>query len=492
MTKKFYVTTPIYYLNSAPHIGHAYTTLAADILARYKKSKGEDVYFLTGTDEHGANIEKAALNAGITPQKWVDGMAEKFIDLWKVLNIEYDDLIRTTQPRHEAVVQEIFEILLKKGDIYKGKYSGKYCLSCEAYLDESELVDGKCPIHKKEPQLIEEETYFFRLSAYQEPLLKFYEQNKDFLSPHFRAAEIVNFVKNGLKDLSVTRTKVKWGIPVKSNPAHTIYVWFDALINYISAIGYGKTLGIKEFADYKCNFEDYWPADTHLIGKEIFRFHAVIWPAVLMALGLPLPKKVFAHGWWTVEGEKMSKSLGNFIDPRDITSKYGVDPLRYFIFREVPFGGDGDFSMEAFKKRFNADLANDLGNLLSRTLNMAAKNLGSIPEHCAAGGGLLDRCAAADVEYDAHMENLEFDKALDAAWLIIGSMNKYIDETKPWSLAKTEPEKAKAILLELVLALRYVCKWITPFMPETSKEMARRLKSGPIEKYPPLFPRIEA
>ena len=359
-------------------------------------------------------------------------------------------------------------------------------------MNESELVDGKCPIHKKEPQLIEEETYFFKLSAYQDALLKHYEQNKEFLSPSYRAAEIVNFVKNELKDLSVTRTKVKWGIPVKSDPAHTIYVWFDALINYISAIGYGKVLGINELQNYPLNMDDFWPANVHLIGKEIFRFHAVIWPAVLLALGLPLPKKVFAHGWWTIEGEKMSKSLGNFIDPRDITEKYGVDPLRYFIFREVPFGGDGDFSMDAFKKRFNADLANDLGNLLSRTLNMAAKNLGEIPAECNVKGSMLEKCVQADADYDRHMNNLEFDKALDMAWLVIGGMNKYIDETKPWSLAKTDLEKAKNILTELVFSLKYVCKWITPFMPETSKEMARRLQTGKIEKYAPLFPRIEA
>lgn len=491
MTKKFYITTPIYYLNAEPHIGHAYTTLAADIMARYKKSKGQDVYFLTGTDEHGANIERSAANAGVTPQQWTDNMAEKFKTLWKDLNIKEDDFIRTTQPRHEHVVQEIFEILLKKGDIYKGTYSGKYCMSCEAYLDESELVDGKCPIHKKEPQLITEETYFFKLSAYQNDLLKFYERNPDFLSPKFRGSEIVNFVKGGLRDLSVTRTKVKWGIPVPSNPEHTIYVWFDALINYVSAAGYGKKLGLEAYKDYPVEFDELWPADVHLIGKEIFRFHAVIWPAVLMALGLPLPKKVFAHGWWTIEGEKMSKSLGNFIDPRDITAKYGVDPLRYFIFREVPFGGDGDFSMDAFKKRFNADLANDLGNLLSRTLNMAAKSVGEIPQTCTISSNLLDEAKEADAAFNAYMDNLEFDKALDKAWALMSYMNKYIDETKPWTLAKTDPEKAKAVLLELIFALKYTALWLAPFMPDTAAEIARRLKAGPIEKYAPLFPRIE-
>ena len=491
MNKKFYITTPIYYLNAEPHIGHAYTTLAADILARYKKSKGQDVYFLTGTDEHGANIERSAANAGVTPQQWTDNMAEKFKTLWKDLNIKEDDFIRTTQPRHEHVVQEIFEILLKKGDIYKGTYSGKYCMSCEAYLDESELIDGKCPIHKKEPQQITEETYFFKLSAYQNDLLKFYERNPDFLSPKFRGSEIVNFVKGGLRDLSVTRTKVKWGIPVPSNPDHTIYVWFDALINYVSAAGYGKKLGLEAYKDYPVEFDELWPADVHLIGKEIFRFHAVIWPAVLMALGLPLPKKVFAHGWWTIEGEKMSKSLGNFIDPRDITAKYGVDTLRYFIFREVPFGGDGDFSMDAFKKRFNADLANDLGNLLSRTLNMAAKSVGEIPQTCTVSSNLLDEAKETDAAFNAHMDNLEFDKALDKAWALMSYMNKYIDETKPWTLAKTDPQKAKEVLLELLFALKYTAVWLAPFMPDTAAEIARRLKAGPIEKYAPLFPRIE-
>lgn len=489
--KKFYITTPIYYLNSVPHIGHAYTTLAADIMNRYKKQKGFDSYFLTGTDEHGANIEKSANNAGVTPQQWTDNMAAKFKEMWKDLDIKYDDLIRTTEPRHEAVVQDIFERLLKSGDIYKGSYTGKYCMSCEAYLDESELVDGKCPIHKKEPQIISEETYFFKLSAYQDKLLKFYQDNPDFLSPKFRAAEIVNFVKGGLKDLSVSRTKVKWGITVPSAPNHTIYVWFDALINYISAIGYGKKFGLKGYENYPLNMDDFWPADVHLIGKEIFRFHAVIWPAVLMALGLPLPKKVFAHGWWTIEGEKMSKSRGNFIDPRDITAKYGVEPLRYFVFREVPFGGDGDFSVEQFKKRFNSDLANDLGNLLSRVLNMAAKNIGTIPQTFEGESALIKEAQEIDKKYDAEMEELSFDKALDLAWGLIGKMNRYIDETKPWALAKTEPEKAKHILLELIFALRYVAAWVQPFMPNISAEISKRLAAGEIQKYAPLFPRIE-
>jgi methionyl-tRNA synthetase len=491
MAKKYYITTPIYYLNAAPHIGHAYTTLAADIFARYKKSQGQEVCFVTGTDEHGANIEKAASAAGVAPKKWVDDMAEKFRALWAALDINYDDFIRTTDARHEAAVQDIFERLLKKGDIYKGKYSGKYCLSCEAYYDESELLPGDCcPVHKRPVEMVEEETYFFKLSAYQGALLKFYEANTDFLSPKFRGTEILKFVQNGLRDLSVTRSKVKWGVPVLSDPQHTIYVWFDALVNYMSAVGYCKKAGVKGYESYPLDFDEVWPADIHFIGKEIFRFHAVIWPAVLMALGAALPGKCFAHGWWTIEGEKMSKSLGNFIDPRDITGKYGVDPLRYFLFREVPFGGDGDFSMDSFKKRFNADLANDLGNLLSRTLNMAAKAAGHIPAQINLSPDISANAGKTRADYAKYMDELSFDKALDAVWSVIGSMNKYIDETKPWTLTKTEPEKAKNILLDIIYVLRQVTKWVAPFMPATAKEMETRLQPGPVGKYAPLFPRI--
>ncbi|MBR5151552.1 MAG: methionine--tRNA ligase, partial [Elusimicrobiaceae bacterium] len=352
MTKKMYITTPIYYVNSVPHLGHAYTTIACDILARHLRQKGVDVRFLTGTDEHGANIEKSAAAKGVAPKAWADEVSAKYRALWKTLNISYDAFIRTTDPAHEAVVQAIFEKLLKSGDIYLGSYSGKYCTSCEQYYDESEMGENcTCPVHKKPLTDVHEETYFFKLSRYEKPLLMFYEEHPEFLAPKYRASEIINFVKGGLRDLSVTRTKVKWGIPVKSNPAHTIYVWFDALINYISAAGAGtllcedKTLHQEKLALIKAaDFEQLWPADLHLVGKEIFRFHAVIWPAVLMALGMSLPKQVFAHGWWTVEGEKMSKTLGNVIDPAELGAKYGVDPVRAFLFREVPFGQDGDFS----------------------------------------------------------------------------------------------------------------------------------------------------
>ncbi|MGB2578275.1 methionyl-tRNA synthetase [Elusimicrobium simillimum] len=500
MTKKFFITTPIYYVNSYAHIGHAYTTVACDIVSRYKKSKGEAVHFLTGTDEHGINIEKAAAAAGKTPKQWSDEVSATFRDLWKVLNIEYDDFIRTTDERHERTVQTIFEILLKKGDIYLGHYSGMYCNSCETYMDETEAPGCVCPIHKKPLTEVKEETYFFKLSKYQDALLKFYEANPTFLSPKSRATEIINFVKGGLKDLSVTRTKVAWGIPVISNPAHTIYVWFDALINYASAAGLGTKIAEKpedkeyfqkelEKSGIK-NFEEVWPADVHVIGKEIFRFHAVIWPAMLMALGVQTPKKVFAHGWWTVEGEKMSKTLGNIIDPAKVAAEYGLDPLRFFLFREVPFGADGDFSMDAFKRRYNADLANDLGNLLSRTLNMAGKYM-ELPAYGEHKSALTDKAAALDIEIEKHMGDMALDRALEAIWSLIGDMNRYIDETKPWTMAKTDVEGAKAVLTDLIFALRSVAAWVEPFMPATGAEIKRRLAPGPVEKYAPLFPRLE-
>lgn len=499
MSKKFFITTPIYYVNSVPHIGHAYTTIALDILARYKRQKGVDVHFLTGTDEHGANIEKSAAAKGVTPKEWTDQISAQYRQMWKELNISYDDFIRTTDAKHEHVVQAVFEKLLKQGDIYKGSYSGKYCLSCEQYYDESEMLEGGlCPVHKRPLTEVHEETYFFKLSKYEQPLLKFYAENPGFLSPKYRANEILSFVKSGLRDLSVSRTKVKWGVQVPSDPAHTIYVWFDALINYISATGAGTIL-CEDKAEHEAHlakigaksFEDFWPADVHLVGKEIFRFHSVIWPAMLMALGLPLPKKVFAHGWWTVEGEKMSKSLGNVVNPVELAQKYGVDPVRAFLFREVPFGQDGDFSMTSFKNRYNSDLANNIGNLLSRTLNMAAKNVGDLPEVAAAGSAVDKQAQEVEKAIDGFYNELAFDKVLESIYGFATDLNKLVNDKKPWELAKTDKTAAAEVLLQLIGGLRYIAHWIEPFMPTVAAEMQRRLAAGKIEKYAPLFPRLE-
>ena len=485
MQKKYYLTTPLYYVNSNPHIGHAYTTMAADILARHLRATQRPVFLQTGTDEHGSNIEKTAAEKNIPPKQWCDDISDNFRTLWKTLGINYDYFIRTTDKQHEEAVQAVFEKLIKTGDIYKSEYEGLYCKSCEAFYTESELQDGKCPVHHRPVEAIKEESYFFRLSKYQDALLKYYEEHPDFLSPSYRAREIINFVKAGLTDLSVSRTKVAWGIQVKSDPAHTVYVWFDALLNYITGRGYNPDHISEEF-------KEYWPADLHLVGKEIFRFHGVIWPAMLMALGLELPKKVYAHGWWTVNGDKMSKSTGNFIRAEDVVADYGLDAFRYFTFREVTFGQDGDFSMEAFRRRYNSDLANDLGNLFSRIINLVNRNLDErLPEDPSSK--TYAEFAALTDKINRSIEDLQFSDALETIWNAISTLNKIVAEKKPWEMAKKAPEALPGFLNEMVWCLRLIAGWIEPFMPATSASMKVHLGAKKAvsegEKIQPLFPR---
>ena len=471
--KSFYITTPIYYPSAKLHIGHAYCTTIADAMARFKRLAGYDVFFLTGSDEHGQKIQQAAEKEGVTPIEYVDKIVAGFQALWKRLHISNDDFLRTSEPRHHRVVQEFFRRAKAKGDVYKGEYTGLYCTPCESYWTELQLdEDGCCPDCHRPVQQVSEEAYFFKLSNYADRLLKHIEENPDFIRPTSRRNEMISFIQRGLDDLCISRTSFDWGIPVPDDEKHVIYVWFDALTNYVTAAG---------FFDDPEKFKKFWPADVHLVGKEIVRFHSIIWPAILMSLDLPLPKQIYGHGWLIVDGDKMSKSKGNVVDPNLLIDEFGADAIRYFLLREIALGQDGNFSRDALIGRINADLANDLGNLLHRTLNMIGKFQNGVIEAATTknetDAALIADAAELLAAYESGMENMEISPVMKKLWAFIGRANKYIDETAPWALAKDAAKKAElaTVMYNLAESLRVISVLISPFMPETAPKIWAQL-----------------
>lgn len=504
---KFYVTTPIYYVNAKPHIGHLYTTIAADVLARWHRSRGDSVLFSTGTDENSQKNVEAAEKQGTPVQEYVDAMAAVWETTFKQLGLSYDVFIRTTAPEHEVAVKALLTKITEQGDIYLGDYEGYYCVGCEAFVAEKDLIDGKCPIHNTVPQKIKEKNYFFKLSKYRDQLLALFAQNPDFVQPESVKNKVIDYLTNDLADISISRASQEWGIRLPQDPTHAVYVWFDALVNYLTAAGYparaGKTPegvrnpgdkvpdplpGVKEARD----FAQYWPADLHLIGKDIIKFHAAIWPAMLISAGLPVPKKIFAHGFFTIDGQKISKSLGNAIDPLELIKEYPIDAIRYFLLRDIPFGNDGDFSHERLRGRYNADLANGLGNLVSRTLTMIEQFAPNLHPR----GVNKDDSPGVEVglaTVNAHLESLAFDKALQAIWDVIAWADELIEKTKPWELAKKSPPnkgEIEEVLSQLFQALVGINEALEPFMPETHTKLTQLLAARPLKKpTEPLFAR---
>jgi methionyl-tRNA synthetase len=471
-SSKYYITTPIYYVNDLPHIGHIYTTVVADVIARYKRNRGFDVRFLTGTDEHGQNVERAAIRQGIPPKQLADRVVGRYHDLWKTLSITNDDFVRTTEPRHHAGVAAIIERIRASGDIYLDRHSGWYCSSCEAFYTEKELGESKlCPTHERPAEWHEEENLFFRLSAYGDRLLAYYHEHPEFIRPASRYNEVVRFVEGGLRDLSISRVTLKWGIPFPGNPSHVVYVWLDALTNYVSALGFGSPDGAL--------YDRYWPADLHLVGKDILRFHCVYWPAFLMSAGLPLPRTVYGHGWWLRDEKKMSKSVGNVVRPDPLIAAFGPDALRYFLLREMNFGQDSNFSDEAFLQRYNGDLANGLGNAASRVLAMSRRYFGGrAPGERCTDGDLRAAAESIVSRYLAGMDDLELQRAFEAVWELIAAVDVHVNETAPWSIAKAEGTSSPRlgrVLYECLECLRLVAVMVEPVMPVTARRLLAQL-----------------